>query len=152
MWGVYLLVVLWKRGKRWYLNQELKCLSVWALNLSRTLLLDFVQQFCALLQKRQYFGRNLLIRVSVSEVCILHLATWYAEHYNAYSYTPRSPLQTDKCNGGSSLNIAGFALGPEQQIVQHCKICTPFWILVLNPSLEIERQSSLRSQDIIRRI
>lgn len=45
----------------------------------------------------------------------LHLATWYAEHYNIYSSTPGLPFQTHKCNIGFSLNIADFTLGPEQQ-------------------------------------
>ena len=62
---------------------------------------------------------------------------------------PPCTLMIGSYNIGSSLNIADFTLGPEQQVVQHCKMYTPFGILVLNPSLKIERQSSLYSQDII---
>lgn len=71
---------------------------------------------CALLQERQDFGRNLLLMFQLTEVLrALHLATYNAERYDIYSYTPGSTFQTDKCNIGSSLNVADFSVGPAQQ-------------------------------------
>lgn len=80
------------------------------MNLSCTLVLDFVQQFLAQKKKGSTLDTVFSLAFQLAEVlCTLHLARCCAEHCNSALKHQASPSKLDKCSIGSSLNIGDFS-------------------------------------------